>query len=225
MKKKMISLESKIQLLDAIRTGTLYGITDLSAGDLSHLECAQRLVESGVQLVQYRGKALDLEQQRSELKILLPWARERGAWVIVNDFVHLAVELNADGVHLGQGDVKPERARELLLPEQVLGLSTHNISQVKQAEFLKVDYIGVGPAFLTLTKPQEPVAGLAFLKQASFSSPLPQVAIGGIKKENLQDVLATGQKTVAVISGLLHAESMPAQVKCLKHLLRTASVD
>ena len=206
-------------ILSAIQSGILYGITDTHFGWTTHLECAQALIEAGVQLVQYRGKELEIEQQRRELQVLVPWARARGSWVIVNDLVALAIEVGADGVHLGQTDQEPQLVREQVGPDMLIGLSTHKIDQVKAAEQAQVDYIGVGPAYPTQTKPDEPAAGLGFLNEAAKISELPQVAIGGITEDRLAEVIATGQNSVAVISDLLSAPFLAEKVSRLKAIL------
>jgi len=200
----------------ALVEGALYGITDLHFQFESHLVCAQRLIEAGVQLIQYRGKELDPLIQRQELEILVPWAKERGATVIVNDQVQLAQQVGAAGVHLGQGDQSVTEARVLLGPKALIGLSTHTLEQVKEAEGLGVDYIGVGPAYKTATKPQEPTAGLGFLESAAGNSTLAQVAIGGITEARLSEVLQTGQTSVAIISDLLSAPDLEQKVLRIK---------
>ncbi len=199
-------------LAQFLAQGHLYGITDLRYRWASHQDCAQAMVEAGVRLVQYRGKDLPWEQQRAELLALVPWARERGAWVVVNDHLDLALLSGADGLHLGQGDLDPARARALLGPKVALGLSTHNRVQAQAALGLGIDYLGVGPAYATPSKPEEPEAGLGFLAWTAKEIGLPQVAIGGIQWERLPEVLNTGQRSVAMIEGLLGAPDLKAQV-------------
>lgn len=199
--------------------GQLYGVTDLRYRWASHQECAQGLIEAGVRLVQYRGKDLPFEQQRAELLELVPWAQARGAWVVVNDHLDLARETGAPGLHLGQGDLDPVQARALLGPQVALGLSTHNPAQAKAALGLGVDYLGVGPAYATASKPDEPAAGLDFLAWSAREIGLPQVAIGGIRLDRLPEVLGTGQRSVAMIDGLLGALDLPSRVAEIKGLL------
>jgi len=200
------------QIKNLITKGVLYGITDLNFRFDTHLECAQELILAGVRLIQYRGKGLDLGQQKRELEVLVPWAQGRGCWVIVNDQIDLAFEVGANGVHLGQGDSSVSEARAKLGPNRVIGLSTHHLVQVKQAELSGADYIGVGPAYPTATKPLEPVVGLGFLQAAAQGSHLPQVAIGGISEARIPEVLGTGQTTVAIISDLLGSALLSEKV-------------
>ncbi|MDT8446359.1 MAG: thiamine phosphate synthase [bacterium] len=199
-------------LIDALRRGLLYGITDLRFGHGSHLEAAQALVEAGICLVQYRGKDTPRARQLEELLELVPWAAERGAAVVVNDDAAMARAVGAAGLHLGQGDRPPLEARDLVGPHVLLGLSTHNRQQALSALGQPVDYLGVGPAYATQTKPQEPEAGLGFLAWASQEITLPQVAIGGITEERLGEVLKTGQKSPALITALLGAPDLRASV-------------
>lgn len=204
--------ELRREICRALRGGILYGITDLRFGHRTHLDCAQALIEAGAGLVQYRGKDTPRARQLDELLELVPWARQRGAAVVVNDDAELARAVDAAGLHLGQGDWSPKEARRVLAPHQLLGWSTHNADQARAARREPVDYIGVGPAFATATKPHEPEAGLVFLEWAAREIDLPQVAIGGITEDRLEAVLATGQKSLAVIAGLLGAEDLAQAV-------------
>jgi len=209
----------RIDLNQAWGQGILYGITDAHLFGGSCAEAAKALVLAGVSWVQYRAKGLDLATQRAELKDLIPWVRAQGAYLLVNDSVELAQELGADGVHLGQGDMEPQKARALLGPYAILGWSTHNLAQVQSAQGMDLDYLGVGPAFPTQTKPAEPVVGLDFLGQASLYSSLPLVAIGGIDLSRIKAVQKTGVRSVAMIQGLFEAPDLRARVQRIKERL------
>jgi len=141
-----------------------------------------------------------------------------GTRFIVNDDVDLARELDADGVHLGQGDLPlAEARRRWPVPGKVFGLSTHNAAQAEAAVALAPDYIGVGPVFATPSKAvPDPVLGLAALGVLVRASPLTTVAIGGIDATNLPDVLATGAANFAVIRAVNRASDPAAAIRALQ---------
>ena len=183
----------------------VYPITDARLAGISQAEQVLRLAEGGATLVQLREKNLSSREFFLDAEEALRVARRRGVKIIVNDRVDIALELNADGVHLGQDDLPPEAARRLLGDEAVIGFSTHNLEQAVMAAKLPVDYLAVGPIFTTHTKrnPDPPVSleGLRTIRAAIGEIPL--VAIGGITAENAAKVLAAGADGVAVIGGLL----------------------
>ena len=129
--------------------------------------------------------------------------------LIINDRVDIALALGADGVHLGQDDLPPEAARELLGPDVIIGFSTHNIDQAIGAARLPVDYIAIGPIFATLSKENpDPVVGIDGLRRVrEQASHMPIVAIGGITERNARSVIEAGADAVAVISALLREPS------------------
>ena len=135
--------------------------------------------------------------------------RAHSALLIINDHLHVAVETNADGVHLGQEDSDPAHARARLRPHQLIGLSTHTRDQVLHAR-LHADYIGFGPVFGTTTKDTGfAPRGADALRQAVALSAVPVIAIGGITPDNLGQVRAAGAHGWAVISAI-HAADDPA---------------
>jgi thiamine-phosphate pyrophosphorylase len=126
--------------------------------------------------------------------------------VIINDRVDIALLSGAHGVHLGQDDLPPDRVRSLMGPDKIVGFSTHNLDQLRQSKTLPVDYVGFGPIFATTSKEMaDPIAGVTALKAAVEISTLPVVAIGGIHRENLQQIKATGVHAFAMIDALLSA--------------------
>lgn len=120
--------------------------------------------------------------------------------LIINDDPNLAMEVQADGVHLGQEDMPYELVRQLVGEKMIIGLSTHNIEQVKQANILKPDYIGMGPVYKTPTKViADPALGVSYLKEMMSHNKLPFVAIGGIDLSNVEDVFSTGAKNICAV--------------------------
>jgi thiamine-phosphate pyrophosphorylase len=162
--------------------------------------------QAGLRVVQLRAKGMDpdvVERVGLELRQITHAA---GIQFIVNDDPWLALHLNADGVHVGQGDISPLEARLIVGADKMVGFSTHNREQIEQAQDLPVDYIGVGPVFSTVSKEfPDPVTGIELIEWACRNSRLPVVAIGGITLDNLESVLATGVDNVAVISAICRA--------------------
>ncbi|MBD0326884.1 MAG: thiamine phosphate synthase [Pyrinomonadaceae bacterium] len=188
-----------------IKLPKLYPITDARLSGLSHAEQVARLSAGGATFIQLREKHLSPRELHNAAEQALVVAREHGVSLIINDRADIALALGADGVHLGQDDLPPTAARELLGERAIIGFSTHTVEQASMAARLPVDYIAIGPIFNTSSK-ENPNAvvgleGLRRVRQAVGSLPL--VAIGGISLENAPLVLAAGADTVACISFLL----------------------
>lgn len=183
----------------------LYPITDARLSGLSHAEQVALLADGGATFVQLREKHLSPREFYDEAEAALRVARARGLRLVINDRVDVALVLQADGVHLGQDDLPPEAARRLLGKHAIIGLSTHNPEQAREAARQPVDYIAIGPIFPTSSKdnPDPPVGldGLRRVRQVIGSVPL--IAIGGINRENAREALNAGADAVAVISVLL----------------------
>ncbi|MCP9849714.1 thiamine phosphate synthase [Cyanobium sp. Morenito 9A2] len=168
-------------------------------------------LEAGVRLVQYRSKEAPDGERWQEARALRQLCARHGALFIVNDRIDLALALDADGVHLGQGDLPPAVARRLLGPERLIGRSTGELAQLHQAVADGCDYVGVGPVNATPTKPGREPVGLSYVRQAAAESPLPFFAIGGIDALTLAAVLAAGAERVAVVRAITDAAD-PGQV-------------
>ncbi len=133
-------------------------------------------------------------------------AREVGVLFIVNDRCDLALAIDADGVHLGQGDLPFHLARNVMGPDKLIGLSTHNHQQILAATAAGPDYIGFGPIFKPGSKTDhDPVVGLAGLRGIRSLTPLPIFAIGGITLDQVENVMRAGANGVAVISAIIKA--------------------
>ncbi|WP_406699481.1 thiamine phosphate synthase [Singulisphaera sp. Ch08] len=161
----------------------------------------------GADLIQLREKNLpDREwlQRAREVRILTAQARAR---FLVNDRPDLARLAGADGVHLGQDDVTLRDARRIVGPLSLIGVSTHDRSQLEQAILAGAGYLGVGPVFTSDTKDFSDLAGLAFVRHAAETTTLPWYAIGGINEENIDQVLEAGARRVAVSSAVIRAPS------------------
>jgi thiamine-phosphate diphosphorylase len=168
-----------------------------------------RLSAGGATFIQLREKHLAPREFYHQAEEALNVARARGARLIINDRVDVALAIEADGVHLGQMDLPPAAAREILGERAVIGFSTHNVEQAIEAARLPVDYIAIGPIYPTVSKDNaDPVIGLEGLRRVKRAiGPVPLVAIGGIRRESVPEVLQAGADAVAVISLLLAQQS------------------
>ena len=186
----------------------LYPILDadaLARAGVPLAMAAYALRDAGVRWMQYRDKrasGAEVVERMRELRAIFPAGE---ATLLLNDRVHLCQGVGADGVHIGQEDLAAKRARKILGPERLLGVSTHSVKQLRAA--LKTgaaDYLAIGPVFATGSKDNpDPVVGLEGVKAARALTRLPLVAIGGITSENGREVIEAGADSVAVISGLL----------------------
>lgn len=183
----------------------VYPLTDVQISGLSHAEQVVRLSDGGATFIQLREKGLTPREFFKQAEEASRIARQRGVRIVINDRVDIALALEAEGVHLGQGDFPPEAARRILGDRAIIGLSTHNVEQARSAANLPVNYLAIGPIFHTSSKnSSEPVVGLDGLRKVRDAiGDFPLVAIGGIGQENALDVLTSGADAIAVIGALL----------------------
>jgi thiamine-phosphate pyrophosphorylase len=188
----------------------LYAILDLdilSTRELRPAEVLETWLAAGVRLVQLRAKSWTMGPLLEVAWRLAATAQQADARFLINDRADIARLCGAAGVHLGQDDLSPDDARQLLLPGQVIGLSTHNDAQLRSAIVTTADYIATGPVFETRTKEKpDPVVGLDGVRAASAltrEAGRPLVAIGGITLDSAPEIIAAGADSVAVISDLV----------------------
>jgi len=168
------------------------------------------LVDVGVHVIQLREKRLADRELLERARLIRELTRGTDTLFIMNDRPDLAVLSGADGVHIGQEELTVKDARLIVGAKALVGVSTHNIEQARQAVLDGADYIGCGPTFPSTTKSFSEFAGLDFLRQIAQEIRLPAFAIGGITEENLESVLATGIQRVAV-SGSVVQSANPAE--------------
>jgi thiamine-phosphate pyrophosphorylase len=188
------------------------------------------LVESalkgGVKWVQYRNKTAPPPLKRAQAAELLRICRAHGAKLIVNDDVWLAVEIGADGAHLGREDIPGggiATARDALGSKRILGISCYDdLARAEVAVDSGADYIAVGSVFASATKPQATRASLEVVAEAKQRFPVPVVAIGGITVKNAPQVLAAGADMVAVMSDLFDAMDIKNQAEKFQKLFKPA---
>lgn len=192
----------------------LYLILDPSVSPTRSLNDALRKsAQAGVRIVQYRNKTASMKEAYAEASPLKKLAAELDVLFIVNDRCDLALAVDADGVHLGQGDLPLDLARKVMGPEKLIGISTHNPDQVRAASAGKPDYLGFGPIFKPGSKQDhDPVVGIDGLRGIRTLTSLPIFAIGGITVENVREVMRAGANGVAVISAILKAPDIKQAV-------------
>lgn len=174
----------------------------------------QKAVEGGVTLVQLRDKRASDQEMIAFVKKILPFLKNRGVPLLINDRVGVAYQTQADGVHLGQSDLKIDQARALLGKSALIGLSVETLDQALLAANLPIDYLGASPVFATKTKADcaEPW-GLAGLKELCSCTKHLVIAIGGIDTTNVENVLECGAAGVAVVSAIAKASCPKAAAR------------
>ncbi|MAM13512.1 MAG: thiamine phosphate synthase [Rhizobiaceae bacterium] len=183
---------------------SLYLVLDpgLCAG-IGMVETARRAVAGGVSAVQLRDKAGGTAAMIETGRALKAALAGSGAVLIINDDVEAAAAIGADGVHIGQGDMGAAETRALIGPRAILGLTVETPALAAAADPALVDYIGAGPVFATPTKPDHKTpVGLDGLKAQIAASPVPAVAIGGLKTGHVAEVFAVGAQGLAVVSAI-----------------------
>lgn len=195
-------------MITRIDQARLYGIVDLGYVDEGDVESvASALLGGGVGVLQLRAKGHDLEKVESWAELIQPLCAAAGVPFIVNDYPAIAVAVGADGVHIGQDDGSLADVKKVVGAEMLVGRSTHSLEQAKQAYEDGFDYIGFGPLFATPTKLGRPGIGVDDVKavEQNVGARIPVFCIGGIKRENLRDVLLAGARRVVIVSDLLSA--------------------
>ena len=193
----------------------VYAITDSkSSKNKVFIEYCEDLLKAGVRIIQYREKNKNIKEVLKEAKQLRELTLKYNAIFIVNDYLDIALIVDADGIHIGQDDLPVKDVRKILGDNKIIGISTHNPQEAKQAILDEVDYIGVGPIYHTDTKVDvcEPVT-LDYLKYVETSISLPYVVIGGIKEHNLDEVISSGAKTICLVSELIGADNTYKKTK------------
>ena len=195
----------------------LYAILDSSCfvravnSPASVVEYARELANGGVTVLQYRNKAGTAREMLSDARAIRA-ALGDGASLILNDRADICIASNYNGVHVGQDDLSPQGARTVIGDHRILGVSTHNLDQFKEADSGPADYIAYGPVFATASKQNpDPVVSIEGIRAARAATRKPLVAIGGITRANARSVIDAGADSVAVISDLLNSPTKVAE--------------
>lgn len=197
----------------------LYAVTDQTwTGKLSLYEQVQQAIEGGITCLQLREKNMSEDKFLQEAKEIGALCKEKQIPFIVNDDVEVAVKTGADGVHIGQSDMDGAKARALLGPDKILGISARTVEQAQKAQADGADYLGVGAVFHTSTKKDAHAVDFETLKKICQSVSIPVVAIGGISKENLLQLKGSGVCGVALVSAVFAAEDIRKECRELHRL-------
>jgi thiamine-phosphate pyrophosphorylase len=198
----------------------LYGIVDLNYVDAAEaVRVTEKLIEGSVDLIQLRGKQKSVPELVDLAAELHEVTRRSSIPLIVNDHAEIAKKVPVEGVHVGQGDDPIAVVRDKVGRQVIVGKSTHSLKQARAARDEGADYIGFGPIFATPTKPDYQPIGLADIKQVYVDLALPIFCIGGIKIDNLPQVMAAGAERVVIVSGLLKAQNIVEYAHACKKLL------
>jgi len=207
-------------------TARLYGILDLGYVEPSSaMEVADQMLDGGVQILQLRAKKFAPPEICALAKDLAPLCQKFGVPLILNDHPELVRESRADGVHVGQDDLPVEAVRKMVGEDAIVGLSTHSVEQASAASMLPADYIGFGPLFATPTKPDYSAIGTSGIFEAHRLVNLPIFCIGGIKRENLPEVMDAGASRVVIVSGILQAPDIVSYCRSCLDLLTAIDAD
>ena len=183
------------------------------------IELTKQCASGGADCIQLRCKGID---DATVLEIATEFAqvcKAAGVMSIINDRSDIAIASGADGVHLGKGDIPIEHVRKLGARPMIIGVTTHNVQELEEAIKSGADYVGIGPMFGTVTKPELETAGLGYAEKAAqmlAGTGVGHVAIGGIDIDNIDSVLATGIRAVAVCSAVTGADRPEEACRALK---------
>ena len=193
----------------------LYAVTDRAwaADEDALMDQVAAAIDGGAGIVQLREKHLDHDAFLKEAKRFVALCREKGAVSIINDDVDIALAADADGVHVGQEDLAAGRAREVLGPDKIVGVSAHNVTEALAAQAAGADYLGVGAAFVTGTKTDAKPITRETIRAVTAAVEIPAVAIGGITRENLPQLSGCGLAGVAVVSALFAQPDVKAAAR------------
>lgn len=197
----------------------LYGVTDRSwlNGETLYQQ-VEKALKGGVTMIQLREKNLDRERFLEEAKEIGALCRRYGALFLINDQVEIAKLADADGVHVGQGDMSPQRAREILGEDKIIGVTARTLSQALKAQEEGADYLGVGAVFHTSTKKDTSPVSFNQLKEICDAVSIPVVAIGGIGADNVMQLAGSGIAGVAVVSSIFAQPDIEAAAGELRGL-------
>jgi thiamine-phosphate pyrophosphorylase len=191
-----------------------YAMVD-PAGGHEPVALAETLLDAGARIIQLRLKNVEGRDFLAAARTIAEMCRKRGATLIVNDRVDIAILSNAHGVHLGQTDLPLEAARRIAGTHLTIGISTHNLEQARAAEDSGADYIGFGPIYPGGLRNNLAGVGLDNLRAIRAAVKIPIVAIGGITEARIPEVLAAGANAAAIITDVVNAPDIAAKVRSI----------
>jgi thiamine-phosphate pyrophosphorylase len=179
-------------------------------------------VDAGCKIVQYREKHKSKDEMIEEAKQLKELCKDRAVF-LVNDHVDVALAVDADGVHLGQSDISVEDARKLLGNNKIVGLTVHDVEEAVEAEKQNVNYIGLAPIYQTDTKEDSGIpCGSEMIKEVRKNTSLPIVAVGGINKNNVKEVISKGADGVVAVSAVLDTSYVYSEINDFIRIIKEA---
>jgi thiamine-phosphate pyrophosphorylase len=195
---------------ERFRRVRLYVVLSESACRINWLEAAKAAIAGGADCIQLREKSLEGGELLSRARALVAECHRQDVLCIINDRPDVAVLSGADGVHVGQGDLPAVEARKIVGSGAIVGVSTHNVGQARQAVLDGADYIGIGPMFRSSTKPRDFVVGPAGAREVVAAVKIPVVAIAGITTSNVDEVWSAGVSAIAVTAAVLDDDDVRA---------------
>ncbi len=199
-------------------------ITEAFCAGRSSIDILDAVLEAGVTLIQFREKELDDEDIYDRALAFRQRTEEAGALLIIDDRIDIALAVKADGVHLGRHDLPISIAKKLA-PEMIIGASSHSVQQAREAESAGASYVNIGPIYPTETKQKTaPPLGPEIIEEIATEVSIPVTCMGGIKPENISEVLAHGARHPAVVTAVTaHPDPKAAAAELREKILASAS--
>lgn len=197
----------------------LYGVTDRSwTGRQTLMEQVESAIKGGATCIQLREKELDEGTFLKEATAMRELCRRHKVPFIINDNVEIAIQCQADGIHVGQKDMEAGNVRALVGEKMIIGVSAQTVEQAETAQRAGADYLGVGAVFSTSTKKDARNVSYETLKKICSAVSIPVVAIGGINRKNMMELSGSGVAGVAVVSAIFAAENIEEECRVLRKL-------
>ena len=198
---------------------TLYAVTNFNFFDneISMTDKITKVINGGVTCIQLREKNLPYEQFLKRALLIRKICKKRNITFIVNDNIKIAIDSDADGVHIGQDDLNILEARKLI-GNKILGISVQTVNQAIEAEKYGASYLGIGAIFSTQTKHDASIVAINTLKKISLTVSIPVVAIGGLNINNIKKLKSTGINGIAVSSAIFSSNDIESQARNLLNL-------
>ncbi len=201
------------------RVSGIYAVTPETEDTADLVAKVSAVLNGGARVIQYRNKDGEYALRREQCTELCARVRAFDGVFIVNDSVELALETGADGVHLGRDDESVKNARNRLGPDRTIGVSCYNdLELAHAAQAAGADYVAFGSFFLSATKPAARRASMSVLHSAKAELDVPVVAIGGINMNNAATLISAGANSLAIVSGLFHANEIEKETRAYVQL-------
>ncbi|MFC2050281.1 thiamine phosphate synthase [Chloroflexota bacterium] len=214
LEKELLSRLRRQQKIKQL-TGLYVIIDSQILGSKSEVDAARKAIRGGAKVIQLRDKQHAKGELLTIAQKLKGLCHKSNVLFIVNDYLDIAIAAEADGIHIGQEDLPVSVVRNELPIDRIIGLSTNTLAQARKAEAEGADYVAVGSIFPSPTKSNATVVGLERLRQARQAISIPVIAIGGISRENIGEVMSSGADSAAVISAVLAQKDMESATRQL----------